>query len=65
MLQQTPLYAKAGLLFLCLFVHGPVAYGQETSGDKAEQKAKLAQEEKLLICRSCCRSRSSRFPARW
>ena len=48
MLQKTPLYAKAGLLFLCLFVHGPVAYGQETSGDKAEQKAELSQEEKLL-----------------
>jgi len=48
MLQQSPLYAKAGLLFLCLFVHGAVAYGQETSGDKAEQKAELSQEEKLL-----------------
>jgi small conductance mechanosensitive channel len=48
MLQQTPVYAQAGLLLLCLFVHGPVAYGQETSGDEAEQKAELSQEERLL-----------------
>ena len=48
MLQQTPLYAKAGLLFLCLFLPGPVAYGQETSEGKPEQKAELSQEEKLL-----------------
>ena len=48
MLEQTPRYAFAALLFTCLFVYGSSGHAQEQSAPGDEQQAELSEQDELV-----------------